>query len=334
MARILDEIAYLHMHNIIKNRPLDIKFETVTTCPLKCVFCCNRLYRREYTVMDNELFEKIIKQYCDAWGGGTLSIGSMQSDFLADPLLIERMRIIKKYKKKLWVYSTTPLISCRKYSDKELLYILCLFDYLQISVEGHNETTYERMTGVNGFHIFKEQLSRIKRIIDENSLAIKIELCCRTYNKGELIHSDFYKEISSMFYVGNVKDSFFSWFGSIKKEDLPKGARLVTKYNDMQIKNCVVPNTTLAVQADGKVVGCGCIDWLEKYIIGDCRKNTLEEIWKGPKAIKFKKAFQNGKLPSICKECGLYSPIDICMKDKNLIHYKPSDGLFYLAKGE
>ena len=58
-------------------------------------------------------------------------------------------------------------------------------------------------------------------------------------------------------------------------------------------ENCVVPNATLAIQANGKAVGCGCIDWLEKYVIGDTNKNTLKEIWTSPKAIKFRNAFLN-----------------------------------------
>lgn len=111
-----------------------------------------------------------------------------------------------------------------------------------------------------------------------------------------------------------------------------KGAKLILKYNDGKRINCVVPNATLSVQATGKVVGCGCIDWLEKYIIGDVRKNTLKEIWRGTKAIKFRNAFVRGKLPSICKECALYRPIDECMKDIGLLCYKPQDGLYYLAK--
>lgn len=49
----------------------DINIETITMWPVKCVFCCNRLYKRDYTVMDDYLFEKIIEQYC-RMGGGTV----------------------------------------------------------------------------------------------------------------------------------------------------------------------------------------------------------------------------------------------------------------------
>ena len=66
---ILEEIAYLHIHNIIKLRPLDINIETINVCPLQCIFCCNRIYKRKYTIMENTLFENIVRQYFQLEGG-------------------------------------------------------------------------------------------------------------------------------------------------------------------------------------------------------------------------------------------------------------------------
>lgn len=329
VEKILKEIAYVHMMRIIKKRPLDINIETVNFCPVKCVFCCNRLYKKEYTVMDNMLFEKIIAEYC-SMGGGTIAIGSMQSDLFSDPLFLDRMKIIKKYKKHLWLYSTSTLITCKKYSDKELVYILGLFDYLQISIEGYNRETYQKIAGIDGFDILKEQLKRVKRLIKSNSLSVKIEVYFRTYDKAGLLRSDFYKEVRHMFYIQEVKDTFFSRCGVIEEKDLPQGAKIGYSYNQGKRINCIIPNATLSVQANGKALGCACIDWLEKYPIGDCKKNTLAEIWKSEKAVKFRNAFERGKLPPICKECGLYLPMNTCLKSKKLLWYKSINGLYFL----
>jgi MoaA/NifB/PqqE/SkfB family radical SAM enzyme len=67
-VELLDYLAYIHMLSIIRKRPLDINIETINKCPLKCVFCCNRLYQRDYTVMDNKLFEDIVYQYVKMGG--------------------------------------------------------------------------------------------------------------------------------------------------------------------------------------------------------------------------------------------------------------------------
>lgn len=324
-----ENIAYIKIMNLLSNRPLDINIETYSFCPMKCVFCCNRIYTRDRNLMSLKLFEKIIREYCDLFNGGAIGIGAMQSDFLSDPLLLKRIEILKKYKRKLYVYSTTPLITCHKYTDEELIEILRVFDYLEISIEGHDEESYYKMTGVKGFHMLQEQLIRIERLKIQKHIQCHLKLSFRTYNVKELKKSDFYKTTSARYKNIEIKDSFFSWFGSIKKQDLVVGSKLILKNNLEKNQNCAVPYATLAVQADGKVIGCGCIDWLEKYVVGDCKRQNLKEIWKSKKAQAFRNAFRRGKLPSICKECGLYVTTRDAFAKKELINYRPMDGIYY-----
>lgn len=329
MYTVLDKLAYLYMSQMVKKRPVDINVETITLCPLKCKFCCNRLYEREYTVMNNELFEKIVREYSE-WGGA-IGLSSMQSDFFLDPLLMERLEIINKYKRRLWIYGTTTLISCKKYSDAELLRIVQVFDYLGVSALGWDKKSYQDMANIDGFDILREQLRRVQKLILDNGLRTKIVVGFRTNNKAALRGSVFYKEIKDMFVINEIKDTFFSWFGSIKQEDLPKGAKLYIRNNCKQRENCVAP-ATLAVQANGKVIGCGCIDWLEKYVIGNTNTNTLKEIWQSVKAKKFRYAFQRGKIPTICKECGLYTSVQEAWSRAEMMGYRPMDGLYYRVK--
>lgn len=329
MGNIVDKLGYLYMLHMVKKRPVDINIETITLCPLKCRFCCNRLYEREYTVMNNGLFEKIVREYCE-WGGA-IGLSSMQSDFFADPLLLERLEIINKYKSRLWIYITTPLISCKKFNDAELLRILQVIDYIGVSALGWDKKSYQDMAGIDGFDVLREQLTRVHRIISDNKLKTKIVVGFRTNNKAALKGSTFYKEIRNQFAINEIKDTFFSWFGSIKQEDLPEGAKLYLKNNCKRRENCVAP-ATLAVQANGKVIGCGCIDWLEKYVIGNTNTNTLKEIWQSTKAQKFRNAFLRGKIPTICKECGLYASTQEAWGHAEMLGYKPMDGLYYRVK--
>lgn len=316
------------MFKMSKQRPLDINIETVSFCPLSCVFCCNRLYKREKIVMDNELFEKIISEYTMRWGG-TVGIGSMQSDFLSDPLLLERIRILNKYKEKLFVYSTTPLISMSKYTDDDVKLILSCFDYLEISVEGFDEKSYQIMSGINGFKTFKKQLLRLKKIIIDNSIDIKIVLLFRTYDFWKTINSEFFILCRSLFTVKNIMTEFFSWFGSIKKDDMPNGTKLLEEDNSARKIDCVVPYATLAVQSNGNVVGCGCIDWLEKNIIGNCKDSSLYDIWMGEKHKMFQTGFSRRSIPEICRNCGLYTNVDECFSKPNLLEYDSMKGPYY-----
>ncbi len=277
-----------------EERPLDINIETTTICPMKCKFCCNRIYNRDREVMSVEMFNSIVEKYISEFGGGTLGISAMHSDFMSDPLLLERLEVIKKYKDKLWVHSTTPLIAAARFTDEELLSIISNMDFIEVSVEGYDKETYQNMCGVNGFEVLIAQLKRVKRLIDENNLKVSVDVAFRTYDRKGLIASDVYKELTSTFNNGGIIDNFFSWFGSIKLEDLPQGATLNISDNSDKVEDCVVPYATLAVQTNGNVVGCGCIDWLETYIIGNVNDSTLTDIWKSERANSFRRVFSSG----------------------------------------
>lgn len=325
--------AFNHMVNYSSKRPLDINVETSTICPMSCKFCCNRIYKREINVMPIETFHTVVKEYVEMMGGGTIGIGSMQSDFLSDPLLLERMKIIKEYKKSLWVHSTTPLISAARFSDDELLSIITNMDFLEVSVEGHDSESYKEMCGVDGFKILIKQLYRLRDMIFQNHIKIDIALGFRTYDRNKLINSKTYRDLTAIFREGNILDEFFSWFGSIKESDLPKGAKLKTQHNTDKETDCVVPYATLAIQTNGNVVGCGCIDWLETNVIGNINESSLLDIWLSDKAKAFRNAFsnRNGELPQICKECGLYTPIT-CFERTALKNYDSKDGLYYWVR--
>lgn len=47
--------------------------------------------------------------------------------------------------------------------------------------------------------------------------------------------------------------------------------------------------------------------------------------------MKFRNAFKLKKLSSICLECGLYSPVNVCMSNRKLLRYSSMDGLYYLV---
>lgn len=321
-------LAGFRIKKITEIRPLDINVETINWCPLKCRFCCNRIFQRAREVMSIELFAKVCNDYYKM-GGGVIGIGAMQSDFLADPLLMKRIKILKLYKKKFYIYSTTPLISLKKYKDEEVKEILSTFSLLQISVEGLTQSDYMEMAGVDAFDIFQEQINRVYNIIKNFRLKITIHLYFRTYNIQKMRRQQYYKKLTSMFKERVVRDSFFSWFGSIQQKDLPKGAILLHQDNRNKIDNCTNPYVSLAVMSDGRVVGCGCIDWNATVVVGNLRKQTIKEVWRGKKATSFRESFSNGKIPQICKECGLYTPVKLAFNDLKYLKYNLHGGLFY-----
>ncbi len=323
----INQYANKRINEIIRKRPLDIVVETTSICPLKCAFCFNGKYARPREIMEESLFEEIVDQYVQM-GGGALGLSACQSDMLSDPLLLERIKYLKK-KDSLWIHSTVPLISAKRFQDAELCEVLGALRYLEISVQGHDRDSYKEMCGIDAFDVLKTELQRVYSLVTENGFDIKIEVSFRTNCREKLLASGIYKDLSKMFEGRTIKDSFFSWGGLIKETDLPEGAKLEKKWNNRESVDCSMPNTTMCIEPDGTVVGCGCIDYRKDCIIGDVSKESLLDVWHSKEAVTFRTAFSKGNIPGLCYECGLYNPKDFYRA--KYLKYDPKDGLYYMV---
>jgi len=320
------------MMKLIDERPLDVNIETTNTCVLKCRFCCNRLYKRSHKVMDMQLFQKICHEYADI-GGGVLGISSMQSDVGSDLLLFERLTFLEQFGSTFQLFANTPLLLVEKYSDEELLLFLKSFTMMHVSVSGHDQASYKNMVGLDGFKILESNLLRSYQLGKQHKLDLhdKLYLSFRTYDKNILFSSPFYKKITQMFSTVEVRDSYFDWYGSIKQDDLPIGATLFSPDNSKQTSDCVASMATLSVAVDGKVVGCGCLDWNSEYVVGDSNTQTMLEIWHSQSSRAFRSVFSEQHIPKICMTCGLYTPARDAFSRPCLRSYKPSDGLYHMV---
>lgn len=328
----VDKNALENILTITEKRPLDINVEVSSYCALSCSFCPNKDYRHPKEVMDLPRFKKICDEY-HKMGGGAFGLSSMQSDVFSDSLLMDRVKLLGEYKKSFWVYTTTTLIGAKKLSNEDLLNFLKVFSFIEISFGGPDKESYQAMFGVNAFDIVCEQIERITSMIKLNRLSVQLKLAIRTSNKDEYLESTIYKKlrINKQIREINIRDSFFSWGGLVRQEHLPIGAKIDECNNDQKKVNCVVPSAQLSISANGDVVGCGCVDWNSEYVIGNVFSESIELVWRGERAKKFRNAFADNAIPEMCKKCSLYHPIDLGFGVKRLRKFKTTDGLYYVV---
>jgi len=274
-----------------------------------------------------DLFLNICEDY-NAIGGGYLGLSSMQSDVFSDKLLFERLDHLERFPD-IRPYTTTFLVGAAKFSDEQLLKFLKSMKTLQISFGGFDKDSYKIMYGINGYEIARQQLDRIGRLIKENRLGLEPYIFIRTPDKAAAENSDFVKTLPSCFYVANINDQFFSWGGLIGESDLPQGARLVRADNSDKRVDCSIPWASLSVNVDGTVVGCGCVDWNSKHLIGDLKVQSIEEVWQGAPAREFRRAFSSGKVPDLCMDCDYYMRVDHAFSRPEQQNWKPTDSLYW-----
>lgn len=319
------------MMPIVKARPIEINIETTSICPSRCIFCPNSKAPRDKAIMDMELFRAICDDYY-GMGGGAVGVCSMQSDIFSDSLLMERLAMLKKFKDRFVLHTATMLTGAAKLSDIELTDFLLTFDRLDISLGGLSKEDYNLMYGINAFDTVFSQLIRIKEIVERNDMPIKLALNFRTNNPGKIIGNDMLSLLRQTYAIQEIRSDFFSWGGMIKPSDLPEGATLMTANNSARDKDCVVPWATMCVLVDGSVVGCGCVDWEARHVIGDMRLQTISEIWNCRQAVAFRTSFSRRDIPELCRNCALYADIEHSLGRIGLINYKPQDGCYHDVK--
>ncbi|WP_271617363.1 SPASM domain-containing protein [Bradyrhizobium sp. CCBAU 51745] len=330
--RFVEPAILARTKSIVQKRPLDLNIEVTNFCAASCVFCPNSKVKRKRSEMDMHTFMRLAADYYVA-GGGALGLSSMQSDVFSDRLLLRRLKHLKDgYAEpgRFYVYTTTYLVGAAKYSDEDLEAVLRRIDYLQISLGGTDRESYKTMYGVNAFETVRTQLRRIKKIVEEKNIKMRLALMFRTQRPELTLGSELMAELGDTFEIGENRNSFFSWGGIIQEGDLPEGANLVVTDNREKRADCAVAYASMSIGVDGTVVGCGCVDWNAKHIVGNAVTDHWLKVWRSKSAVAFREAFSRGDIPQLCKDCSLYVPVDEAFSRDSMKDYQPARGLWYL----
>jgi radical SAM protein with 4Fe4S-binding SPASM domain len=129
-------------------------------------------------------------------------------------------------------------------------------------------------------------------------------------------------QLKELGFICNDVTSHFTDFGGIvKQEHLPEGATMVHVDHSKETRACVMPSAYLGIAPDGQAAGCACFDGRGATTVGDANKSSLEEIWKGDRAAKFRDSFADGDVADICKTCAFYVPATTMFSNPGLADF-------------
>lgn len=317
-----------HMRSIIALRPIMLNLETYSICNAKCVFCARRKLPQSKELMPLDIFKRICSEY-KAMGGGYLGFSPLLADPLLDPLLLERIGIIRESFPTISSHLFTNGIALQKFSDDQLMEILAGLKYINISLGGLSRDSYKIMMGVDQFEAVWESLLRLSRINQKLGRACKLTLHIRTHQIREAIKSPALVKLRELGYdCSDIMNAFSSWDGLINQEDLPKGATLIKRNNSKCKIPCLIPMSYMTVMPDGRVLACGCIDAKESTRIGHLDNSTLMEIWQGPELKALCSSFINGNLYPVCKHCGYYKNYEVMFSRRGFKNFDPSRNIW------
>jgi radical SAM protein with 4Fe4S-binding SPASM domain len=313
--RNLDDSAKIlrHMHRIIAQRPVQIATETYSLC--------NSQVSRQ--LMSLELFEKICSEYAEL-GGGFLGFSPLLAEPLLDPLLLERIRMIRKHFPNIYPHMFTNGIALTEFSGDELIEMLTTLKIINVSIGGLNRVDYRIMFGVDRFNKVSESLNRLSKINQELESRCKLGLHIRTHRREAVINSPELGKFEKLGYKCYIAAGFSDWGGLVTEKDLPEGAKLIRKDNSKCITPCLIPMTNMMFMPDGRVLGCGCMDGKEETYVGHLGESSLQDIWKGNAYNNLRSSFRKGKLYPLCKTCSYYNNYEEVLSRPGLKNFEPS----------
>ncbi len=256
--------------------PTHIMLQTTSRCNSSCSFCpysevSDKLSQGE---MEETIFSKIIEEAA-AQPGVKRVMPYLMNEPLCDSQIAEKICRIKEKVPHASVHILTNGINLtEKLGDR---IINSPLDWIGISIHAIREDTYRRFTGRGDFRdiLLKITLFVEKALKKRGKNFVMINI---THAPGYLTEKEKEEALSYWENLGVERIKYcaspISRGGNIKW--LPP-----VKHN--RIKGCgsVWRNEMVHILFNGDVVLC-CMDWQREVIVGNVRKNSIEEVWNSP----------------------------------------------------
>ena len=304
------------MRELTRESPLFLEIETINACNASCIFCSYPDMKRKKGVMSLQMFQKVVEDYVQM-GGGPVSLTPLEGEPLLDPILLERLEILKKYPEMQQVVVTTNGIALDKYSDQEIRCLLEDLYLIKLSIGGLDDATYKSMFNVDCFSQVMNGVDRLLKIRKEVSDPAHISFAFRTNDPSFEVRFrqqlDEYREQG--IHISHIHE-YTNNCGSLKND---QEKRLVVARSPRKKRlTCVYPCMSMVVSWDGIVTAC-CEDSEDADLrIGNIEKETLADIWSGKQRSEFLALFTKRKLLPVCRKCSGYQPdtvfADPCFK--------------------
>lgn len=274
--------------------PLGVDIGTTNLCNAQCIMCPHSRLKKMGT-MDMKLYKKIIDN-CHK-----LNIRMVNLSFFGEPFLdkkiIEKIKYAKEKKMYVGFYSNGSLLN--ENLAKEI--IEAGLDGITISFDGATKETYEKIRLGLNFDVVKRNvlnLIRIRNGMKKTNPKITLVLVELEENKKEIkqFYDGWNKKVDSISII-NMRN----WANDIEKEGTKESFHFNKK---MKRKPCALIWQKMVVDWNGNVVLC-CDDWNQSTVLGNLKKQTIEEIWKGKKLREIRDAHVKGefyKIP-LCSGC-------------------------------
>ena len=295
--------------------PAGFSLESSSVCNFNCVFCAyqhtTKKMRQIMSLKDFKLsVNEIIKN-----GGKNIALTPLTGDIFSDRTGIKnKINFLEKHQD-LTSYTFTTNASLLDEEKIDFLKKTKKLNNLKISIYGHDQDSFEKITQTKLYKKMFNNLLHIKKNIDD--LNFRMEFGIRSYMDFNLSKSntDLINLIRSIQKMKNVFVNFHrhytNWGGYVTEEDL-KGLPIILKDDKKGYKSGPCARLfNYMILSNCDVILCACRDAMREMVVGNLKENSLSEIIspKNPKYQKWIDDQENDKFLGPCKDCDMYRPV-------------------------
>jgi MoaA/NifB/PqqE/SkfB family radical SAM enzyme len=303
--------------------PETLFIETTNICNADCVFCAYQYqdhFRPGKGVMTDEIFEKALADYVAFTEPEQRHVNftPLVGDPLVDPKIIPRVGRCKAIGADVTFFTNGILLN--RIDVNALL--AAGMDRIYISTAPFDRQAHERLYRTHGK--YDDLLKGVQKLLDarnQSNAATRVNIMFRSDIPLRQIKElpDFKQCILPKLRPHEVENlyaqvrGFDSWGGQIKQSDLPSGMGLAQAPR-LKRRPCLW-TFNLMVMYDGLVRACSCRFagservGTDGLLVGDLKKDTLAEIWKGQAIRALRRTFENGALREVCRNCTMYRSV-------------------------
>lgn len=290
--------------------PLLVQIFPVYGCNFKCGYCIHSLERQQHGYISDETlmpWDLYCKTVDDIKESGK-KIKMLRFAAIGEPLLHPQIAEMVAYAKKADIADSIDIVTNGSLLTHELSnrLIEAGLSKLRISLEGLSSEEYlEHALAKVNFEDFVENIRYFYEHCGNTKMYIKIidymvqskELKEKFYKIFEPITHD----IAIEHLTPTLKEIDYDIVSNGMKTDKPQNGE-----NLLEAQVCPQPFYMMQINPDGNVIPCCSMHYPE--VMGNIRKQRIQEIWNGKEYKEFCKALLNGvkNMDNECRECKLY----------------------------
>ena len=289
-----NEYGYDKMFSIGDSRkqvPNIMRVENISFCNEKCIICPYESVKRSKGIMQDDLFKKIVVEHSLLAERPKLIFPASIGEPFMDKNFFDKLLFASNYYSDIAAFTNASLLT----KENFLNYVKNGGTELMLTLHGFSKERYTYITKTDYYDVVRSNIERVAYL--NYNLNRPIRLFLDVYADFSYECEQFVDKMKKLGVIAQriAIENTHNWGGAVEG------------YSKKELsEHCIRIYEQFGIQFDGTVVPC-CIDVSGKYILGNAKSQTIEEIFLSSQYNRLVELEKNGMIRKneLCTICNI-----------------------------